>query len=129
MINNIKTLIIAADCCESVELSQDHEPIDSLSDIGSTPTAIIFFGDTAFAASDGDIGVRQQCKHEFIVQLIARSSELMDVQEQLIKAVMGYQHTQRHCPLEAVSIKTHAVYGEFYSRLITFSSEQFLFKT
>lgn len=124
MLNEIKQLIVDAEICKTVDLATDKRPLEGPIDENITPAAYLYFGEVKYLPSDAtDGGVHQEVIREFMVQLLVDAADLVDVETQLVKAVMGYTHDNYHLPMEARETKTHTIKGSHYSRLLTFTTE------
>ena len=120
MLDELKQRLEQAGCCKKVELGDEYKLIDSLSDEDESPIAILIFGEVHAKESEGDIGVHQFMERQLMVQLVVEIDQLVETEEAVTRALIGYQKSEHWLPLELANIKTHSVMGSHYSRLMTF---------
>ena len=121
MINGIKALLIATGEFATVQLAQEHEPIDLPGT--ETPAVVLYYEKNRYSASNTDLLVYQAVEKRLICQLICHADQVDAKEHALVQAVIGYTHNAQHYPLEAVESDTHKIDGEYYSRWIVLRTQ------
>lgn len=126
MINGVKARLQTVSELQSVELG--HEVLEAAlenmnPDPTTMPSVLLYYGNYNYSENEHKMYVRQTNEKRFVALLFCEVSDFDDLQDKVVKAVLGYCHTQRHTGMTVASSITAKLVGTVMARRIEFASE------
>jgi len=126
MITAIKLRIEAVTELRSVELGHvlPTDAIEMMDPNSETmPSVLLYYGNNQFAENEAKMFVRQMTVKRLVALLFCRVADMDDLEGKVVRAVLGYCHTQNHTGMTAVNAVTARITGSVCARRIEFSTE------
>lgn len=110
----------------TIELATEIELLESTGSMPTLPAALFYLGPEKYQGGEVTGNARQLGVKTIEVQLICDAEVADSLGDQIKKALMGYQHSDRYLSLQIVDVTPVWTQGLRLSRLIRFGAEHIL---